>query len=146
MPQDTSHIYLNNLLYSCGDQKQRGNEQFVHEHSLGYVIAGETHLLTNEGIRIIPAGSIGLARRNQLVKSLKVPPANGIYQAVNIFLTQDFLRRYSIENKIEPVGRYTGDYMRPLPPDPFLVGYFNSLLPYFTENIKPSDTMSELKT
>ena len=146
MPEDSSHIYLNNLLYSCVDQKQRGNEQFVHEHSLGYVIAGETHLLTNEGTCIIPAGSIGLARRNQLIKSLKVPPPDGIYRAVNIHLTQDFLRRYSIENKIGPIGKYEGEYMRPLPPDPFLIGYFNSLLPYFTENIQPSDTMSELKT
>lgn len=138
MQQDKSHIYLNNLLYSCVDQKQRGNEQFVHEHSLGYVIAGETHLLTNEGTRVIPAGSIGLARRNQLIKSLKVPPPDGIYQAVNIHLTQDFLRRYSIDNKIEPVGRYDGEYMRPLPPDPFLIGYFNSLLPYLLKMCSPA--------
>ena len=144
--EDKTHIKVNNLLFSCVYEKQRGNEQFVHEHALGYVMAGETHLLTNEGLKIIPTGSIGIARRNQLVKSVKVPPPGGEYKAVNIFLNQDFLRRYSAENKIEPVGKYTGDYTRALPQDPFLIGYFHSLLPYFSHNIQLSETMSELKT
>jgi len=144
--EDKTHIKVNNLLYSCVYEKQRGNEQFVHEHALGYVMAGETHLLTNEGLKIIPSGSIGIARRNQLVKSVKVPPPGGEYKAVNIFLNQDFLHRYSAENKIELVGKYSGDYTRALPPDPFLIGYFHSLLPYFSHNIQLSETMSELKT
>jgi AraC-like DNA-binding protein len=144
--EDQNHIQVNNLLYSCVSEKHRGNEQFVHEHAFGYVISGETHFLSNEGMRVIPAGSLGLARRNQLVKSEKVPGPDGEYKAVNIFLTQEFLRRYADEHRIDPVGRYTGELMRALPPDPFLIGYFNSLLPYFTQKITPSDTMSELKT
>jgi AraC-like DNA-binding protein len=144
--ENKTHIHVNNLLYSCVSQKHRGNEQFVHEHALGYIIAGETHLLGNNGLHIIPSGSIGLARRNQLMKSEKVPAPNGEYKAVNIFLTQEFLRRYAVEHKIDPFGPYTGDTMRALPSDPFLIGYFNSLLPYFTQKIQPSDSMSELKT
>jgi AraC-like DNA-binding protein len=144
--EDKTHIKVNNLLYSCVYEKQRGNEQFVHEHALGYVMAGETHLLSNEGLIIIPSGSIGIARRNQLVKSVKVPPPGGEYKAVNIFLNQEFLRRYCTENKIGPVGKYTGNYMRALPSDPFLIGYFHSLLPYFSHNVQPGETMSELKT
>ncbi|MDB5087288.1 MAG: helix-turn-helix protein, partial [Mucilaginibacter sp.] len=39
--EDKSHIQLNNMLYSCVDEKRRGNEQFVPEHALGYIISGE---------------------------------------------------------------------------------------------------------
>jgi AraC-like DNA-binding protein len=144
--EDKSHIKLNNLLYSCVSAKQRGNEQFVHEHSLGYIMAGETHIFSNEGTYVIKAGSIGIARRNQLIKSMKVPPHDGDFKSININLSQAFLRTYSAENKIAPVGKYTGNYMRALPADPFLLGYFNSLLPYFNQGIQPGESMSDLKT
>jgi len=144
--EDKSHILLNNLLYSCVDQKKRGNEQFVQEHALGYIISGESHLLTNEGVKIFKAGTIGLIRRNQLLKSLKIPPLGGEFKSINIFLDQNSLRRYSAEHKLEPIGKYTGEYMKLLTPDPFIKGYFDSLLPYFNnaEQLKPA--MAILKT
>jgi AraC-like DNA-binding protein len=146
MKEDKSHIVVNNILYSCVDQKQRGNEQFVPEHALGYIISGETHLITNDGLKIFKAGSLGLVRRNQLVKSLKVPPPGGEFKSLNIFIDQDFLRRYSIEHKIDPVGKYTGDYMKILPPDPFLKGYFDSLVPYVDHPEQLKSVLGELKT
>jgi len=144
--EDKSHIILNNLLYSCVDQKQRGNEQFVHEHALGYIISGESHLITNEGLKVFKAGTMGLIRRNQLIKSIKVPPSGGEFKSVNIFLDQAFLRKYSAENKLSKVEKYTGDPMLLLPPDPFLEGYFDSLLPYFKHQSQPQNTLAELKT
>lgn len=145
--EDKNHILLNNLLYSCVNEKYRGSEQFVKEHALGYIISGESHFFTNEGTKIAPAGSIGMVRRNQLIKSLKVPPADGgEFKSININLGQEFLRKYAVDHKIEPVGRYTGDHIIPMPADPFLIGYFNSLVPYFTHKIQPSESMSELKT
>lgn len=146
--EDKSHILYNNLLYSCVDQKQRGNEQFIAEHALGYIISGETQLFTNEGTKIFKAGSIGLIRRNQLIKSIKVPPPNGgEFRSVNIFLDQGFLRNYSAENKLEPVGKYTGNYIRILADDPFIKGYFDSLMPYFDPAaILPNAPLADLKT
>ncbi len=145
--EDKSHVLYNNLLYSCVDQKQRGNEQFIAEHALGYIISGETHLFTNEGPQIFKAGSIGLVRRNQLIKSIKVPPLDGEFRSVNIFLDQNFLRNYSAENKLEPVGKYTGDYIRILPADPFIKGYFDSLMPYFDPAATlPQAPLADLKT
>jgi len=144
--EDKSHIRVNNLLYSCVDQKQRGNEQFVHEHALGYIISGESHIISNSGTKIFKAGTIGLIRRNQLVKSLKIPPPGGEFRSINIFLDQDFLRRYNAEHQLNPVGKYTGDSMRLLSDDPFLKGYFDSLLPYFNNAEQPKMIMAELKT
>jgi AraC-like DNA-binding protein len=146
MEEDKSHIILNNLLYSCVSQKQRGNEQFVSEHALGYVIAGETHLQTNNGILVMKAGTMGVVRRNQLIKSVKVPPPGGEFKSVNIFLDQNFLRKYSAENKLPSAGQYTGNMLRELPPDPFLKGYFDSLIPYFNHGGPLKPNMAELKT
>ena len=147
MMEDKSHIQLNNLLYSCVDQKQRGNEQFVHEHALGYVISGETHVLTSNGTEVFGPGSIGLVHRNQLLKSVKVPPPDGgEFRSVNIFIDQSFLRKYAAENKLEPVPKFTGAYNRILSDDPFLKGYFDSLLPYFNRPEQLNPALAELKT
>jgi len=137
---------INNLLFSCFCEKERGHEQFVPEHSLGYIIAGEIQLQTAEGIRTLPAGSMGLIRRNHLVKSVKIPPPGGDFLSINIFLSQDFLRRYSAENKLAEAGRYTGNPLRPVSSDPFIKGYFDSLLPWFNSSEQPSGSMTDLKT
>jgi len=144
--QDKSHIQLNNLLYSCIDIKQRGHEQIVEEHALGYIISGEIHLHNNNGMVVLHEGSIGIMRKNQLVKSIKVPPPGGVFKSVNIFLTQDFLRKYCAENKIVASERYMGAPMIQLSPDPFLQGYFDSLLPYFNLGASSPGTLAEIKT
>ena len=145
--EDQSHIQLNNLLYSCVDKKQRGNEQFVHEHAFGYLIAGESYVFTGANSQVIPEGAIGLVHRNQLLKTVKVPPKDGReFRSVNIFLSQDFLRRYAVEHKLEPTGKYNGEYNKVLEPDPFIKGYFDSLLPYFEHPEQMSPALAELKT
>ncbi len=144
--KDTSHIELDNLLYSCIDEKARGNEQYVCEHALGYIISGETHIQTPEGTKVFGTGQIGLVRRNLLVKSIKVPPPGGEFKSINIFLGQDFLRKYWAESKLSPVAKYTGSPMLILPHDPYIKGYFDSLMPYFENNAQPKPVLAEIKT
>jgi AraC-like DNA-binding protein len=143
---DKSHIQFNNLLYSCTEQKQRGNEQFVPEHAFGYIVSGEVHSINNNEKQVFKQGMIGLVRRNQLVKSVKVPMAGGDFKSINIFLEQDFLRRYAAENKIQQVDRYTGKPLIELTNDPFIKGYFDSLLPYFDHSSQLNAQLAELKT
>ena len=147
MHQDNSHTLIDNLLYSCVDKVRRGSEQFVKEHSLGYIIAGETHIHTNSGVIVFAQGGMGIARRNQLIKSTKVPPANGgDYKSININFSQDFLRRYSAENNIPTSKKIAGNNFTPLPDDPFLKGYFNSLTPYFEHPGQLTSSLAQLKT
>jgi AraC-like DNA-binding protein len=144
--EDKSHIQLNNLLYSCVDQKQRGSEQMVIEHSLGHIISGKIHLQTSNGIVVLEEGSIGIIRKNQLVKSIKLPPPGGDFKSINIILTQEFLRQYCAENKIQSSPRYTGVPMIQLSADPFLKGYFDSLMPYFNFKSATPKNLAEIKT
>jgi len=146
MASKNDHILLNNLLYSCVDKTQRGNEQFVPDHCLGYIISGETHFTMADGVRHFKAGTIGLVRRNQLLKSVKVPAPGGEFKSVNIFFSQDILRKYSKDNKIHATDRYSGDNLYLFQGDPFIKGYFDSLLPYFSDPVRMNEVLTEVKT
>lgn len=136
-----------NILYTCVTHTRRGHEQLVQEHSLGYLIAGEIHFHTNDGMRAIPEGSMGIIRKNELAKSVKVPPAGGgEMKAINILLSQEHLRRYASDHNIQPDGPYKGDPMIALSGDPFLKGYFESLIPYFDHPDQLTKAMTDLKT
>jgi AraC-like DNA-binding protein len=143
---NSDHIQLNNLLYSCVDKTMRSNEQIVPEHSMGYIIAGEMRMQTPEGVIVLKEGTIGIIRRNQLARTVKVPPPGGDFKSINILMTRDFLRRYCAENKIEPSAKYTGQPMVGLSPDPFIEGYFQSLMPYFELKAPAPGNLAEIKT
>ena len=147
MQQDNSHKLIDNLLYSCVDRIRRGSEQFVKEHSLGYIIAGEMHVYTRQGTMIFKAGEIGIAKRNQLIKSAKLPPADGgDFKSININFSQDFLRKYSAEYNLLADQKNNNSAFNPLPDDPFLKGYFNSLIPYFDHPGQLTSSLAWLKT
>lgn len=140
------HTLVNNMLYSCVDHTMRGHEQFVSEHALGYIISGEAHFTSNGGVQIFKAGTIGLIKRNLLVKSVKVPPANGEFKAINIFFHQSILRNYSVEKDIKSNSKYLGEDYFIFKQDPFLEGFFGSLQPYFDQPEYLNEAMTELKT
>ncbi len=135
-----------NILYSCNEALKRGKEQFVQEHSLSCLLSGEIEFYTTHGTLRVKAPSMGFAKRNQLVKSLKMPGPNGeACKAINIWLTQESLKRYSIENDIKATGIYQGAPMINLH-DTFIKGYFDSLIPYFDNPKQLTKNLSILKT
>lgn len=140
------HIVLNNLLYSCVDRTQRSNEQFVPDHCLGYLIAGEAQFTTAGTVRTFKAGAVGLVRRNQLIKSVKIPPPGGEFKSINIFFSQELLRRYSTEHNVQATSKYEGEPVNLFPADPFIKGYFDSLLPYFDTPARMNEVLTEVKT
>ena len=146
MTSSGDHILLNNLLYSCVDKTQRGNEQLVTDNCLGYILSGETHFTTAEGVRVFKAGTIGVVGRNQLVKSVKMPAPGGEFRSINIFFSQEILRKYSADHAIHAAGRYTGEKLHLLSGDPFIKGYFYSLLPYFDDPTRMNPVLMQVKT
>ena len=51
-----------------------------------------------------------------------------------------------MEHKIGQVERYKGGPMKVLDPDPFLKGYFDSLIPYFAHPEQLKSSLAEVKT
>ncbi len=134
-----------NILYSCVDERMRSNEQFVPEHAFGIILAGEAHFHSPHGTEIYKEGTMGFIRRNQLLKTIKVPPAEGAFKSINVVFDQDFLRRYAAQNGIEAKGRFLGEGRMEMKPNPFLKGYFDSLVPYFDHPEQINVSMAKLK-
>ncbi|PXX26349.1 AraC family transcriptional regulator [Arenibacter sp. ARW7G5Y1] len=135
-----------NILYSCVYEKERGNEQFVEENALGIVLSGELHLYSNGGTVVFKKNSIGLIRRNQLAKSMKLPEAKGKpFRAINILLDQNALWKYASTHAIENNNRYHGDYIIDLTKDVLLKDYLESLLPYIDNPQMLTRAISEHK-
>lgn len=140
-------VLQHKILYSCEEDWKRGHEQFVSEHTLGYIVTGETRFHTNEGVQVFGAGTIGLIRRNQLAKTIKIPSPEGKpFKSISIFLDQESLKQYSVEHDIPVQKPYTGDKMIPLTNDRFIKSYFDSLIPYFDEPNELSPALMALKT
>jgi AraC-like DNA-binding protein len=111
------------------------------------MIGGELQFQTNEGVQKYSAGHLGLIRRNQLTKAIKMPAANGQpFTSISIFLPQDFLRAYSQKHTIGATGVYKGAPMLLLKNDAFIKGFFNSLIPYFDAPDELTADLAALKT
>jgi AraC-like DNA-binding protein len=132
------------FLYSCSYEKKRSEELFVPEHAFGIILAGESHFYPDGELRVVPEGTIGLIRRNQLLKSFKVPPPGGEFRSINIVLNREFLRRYAAERGIRSTI-YRGEGMLEIRPTRFITGYFDSLMPYFDDPDRMTEAMAALK-
>lgn len=143
----TEHFAVHNILFSCDKKRIFSDEQVVKDHALCLIVSGrlETNL-TN--IRIeSEAGDIALIRRNELVKVLKMPDDSGRpFRAINIFLTQEILRDYAMQNSIAKQDKYVGTPIIDLNQNRFIRAYWDSLLPYYNDPTKFTPKMAQLKT
>ncbi|MBS1662363.1 MAG: helix-turn-helix transcriptional regulator [Bacteroidetes bacterium] len=137
---------IGNVLYSCSYEKKLASEQYVAEHSMGYIITGSVQFTTAAGASLHGPGSMGLARRNMLLKTVKIPPPSGQFRSINIVFSQDILREYYTRTASQPIEPYTGPGLHSLDGDPFIKGFFESLLPYFEHKKPLNGDLLALKT
>jgi AraC-like DNA-binding protein len=143
----TSDELQHNILYSCSAERKRDNESIVPDHVLCYVLTGEIIFYCNGITFTYGPGSIGLLRKNLLLKSIKIPGADGTpFQSLNIFFDQGSLRKYSGQTDVIADGLYTGEPVISMSHDVFLKGYFDSVIPYFKSDMPLTATMAEMKT
>ncbi|MCK8494136.1 AraC family transcriptional regulator [Spirosoma sp. RP8] len=118
------------IAYSCYHARSREGEQFVPEHILSYQIAGS--LLMNDGNQkyTFREGDFRFSRRNQLVKFTKMPPKDGAFKSLSIFLNQEMLRSMSMEYGYTAAQHQAGSTIVALKPDPLIKSYMDSLVPY----------------
>lgn len=142
-----SDIFQQNMLFSCVHEHHFGTEQLVAHHALSIVISGKMEIFTPEGARFFEAGSMGIMRKNTLLKTRKHPGAAGQpFKSFTIFLTEESLQHFALQNNVPPQERFTGNPLYEIPEESFLKGFFQSLLPYFDEPAFFTTKMSALKT
>lgn len=133
-------------LYSCAGEAEREHDPFVYEHSLSFITSGSVEMFTNEGVILYPTGTLSLIRRNQLLKLTKKPDGEKPFASVSVFLDQQTLKKYSLEYDVKANGLYTGEPNVLLEVDPFMKGFFDSLMPYFAQPEKLTETLAQVKT
>lgn len=139
-------VQQHNILYSCIGEQKQGEEPFVPEHVLGLIIQGSIDVFTENGIESLGKGSLSLVRKNQLIKAVKKPDTGKPFMGIYILLDSNTLKKYCVEHSIETSRMYAGEPNINLQLDPFMKGYFDSLMPYFDEPEKLTENLARVKT
>ena len=81
-------------------------------------------------------GQMLLIGKNQLGQITKAPLPGEDYETIVITLREDLLRQIVLEEKIQTTQKYVGPPSLLIPPNDFLQGFFNSVLPYVRNSSK----------
>lgn len=135
-----------NILYSYSGKHEKGSSSFLPEHILWLMVSGIMEVVTHDGVMAFGAGTLCLVRKNQLIKATKKPEGQSPFRGIGIFLDRAALKNYSIEHSVTADGLYTGEPNVLLPLDPFMKGYFDSLMPYFEYSMQLTESMASAKT
>ena len=139
-------IQQHNILYSCVGEHKPGHASFLPEHSLWLILSGSMEAATDSGVEVLGTGTLYLSRKNQLVSAVKKPDGEKPFTGISIFLDQASLKKYSLEHRVAAGAPYLGEPNVRLPLDPFMKGYFDSLIPYFEQPEQLTDTLAQAKT
>ncbi|WP_229249433.1 hypothetical protein [Dyadobacter sandarakinus] len=86
-------------------------------------------------------GEMLLVGKNQVGTLTKTPTLGESYESIIITLNEDMLRKIALEEHLESRTKYAGLSNIPIPSNPFLEGYFQSIIPYIRNT---SERMTEV--
>ncbi|WP_080239912.1 helix-turn-helix domain-containing protein [Spirosoma rigui] len=133
------------VLYSCTTD-EFGHDPFVSEHWLVLIVSGSSELFSQQGIVSNPAGTLGLIRKNQLVKAIKKVGNTHTFSSISICLDQKTLQKFSADYGVVADGTYVGESNVIMDVDQAINNYFTSLMPYFAQPEKLTPTLAQIKT
>ncbi|MES2556304.1 MAG: helix-turn-helix domain-containing protein [Bacteroidota bacterium] len=136
-----------NLLFSCVHHEKFGTEQLIVQHALSVVVSGKMDIMLTEGTHVAGEGMMGILRRNTLLKTKKHPAEDGRpFKSFTLFLTEELLRAYSLQNNEPSQERFKGSSLYEIPQQSIMKGFFQSITPYFDRPDYFTPKMAELKT
>ncbi len=118
------------IAFSCYVTRSRGGEQFIPDHVFSYQVSGS--MVMNDGSEefVFNEGDFRFAKRNHLVKFLKLPPEGGEFRSLSVHLSQETLRNFSMEFGYRSENHSNGDAVLKLNSNALYKSYMDSLLPY----------------
>lgn len=134
------------LFYSYLSNMRKEKVGFFEYNTLVLQVSGLFTLVTSEETVSMTGGNMLLIRKNQLVEITKQPVNGEDYQTIVIILKDDLLRQIALEQRMEPVQKYTGPANVLIPENDFLRGFFQSVIPYVKHSEETiAHTLGELK-
>jgi AraC-like DNA-binding protein len=103
-------------------------------------VAGQFTFETSKEKVSIKGGEMLLIRKNQVGQIVKAATAEGHSQTIIIFLKEDLLRQFALEQRVEAGEKYAGKLNLPIPENEYLQGFFQSLMPYIRN---PEDQLTQ---
>lgn len=139
-PKKFPHIF-----YGCHADQVKGGEQFVPQHTFGYLLSGKTEVYQNGKTYVFNAGDFRFIRKNQLSRFVKTPPAGGEYRSISIYMDRELLQSISEEHKLRMNQPYTGENTLHLEANDFFKYYMDSLKPYMQGDTDINDDLTRMK-
>jgi AraC-like DNA-binding protein len=118
------------IAISCYYNLSREGEHFVPEHTLSYQISGSLALHDGNKEYGSTEGSFRLIRRNQLLRFIKQPPANGEFRSLSIYFDQQVLKDVSAEYELVAECKQFDKPVLGIQTTPLLRSYIDSLIAY----------------
>ena len=140
-----NHAERTGILYSCYHQRSSEGEQFIPNHTFGYVISGCSEIFIGGKKYVFNDGDFRFFRRNQLAKYTKYPPPGGEYKSVSIILDQDTLKAVSKEYDLHINVPDKSIFGMALEPKKLLQNYIESITPYLDKGNEMSGMLMTLK-
>lgn len=135
------------MAVSCNYSVTREGENFVAQHTLTYQISGSLTLSDGKSEYSTSKGSLTLVARNQLLKFLKKPEGKDPFRSLSIYIAQDFLKAFALEQNISinPKERLKHELIVPVGKGRLIENYLQSILGYVQEDALDDSLMTDVK-
>lgn len=118
------------LFYSYLATQRKDHVAFLSHNTLVMQVSGLFTMETSAQKVSMRRGQMLLVGKNQLAQITKTPLPDEDYQTIVIVLQEELLRTIALEESMEAGDKYIGPPNILIPPNEFLQGYFQSVLPY----------------
>lgn len=133
------------IVFTCSEATFYNTEIIAEEHSIVRVLSGELKVIQSNKTYVFGVGETYLFPRNRLATLIKSQKDGLPYKAIVVKLTQDVLRVFYEQKKIQVNLVSKTDCIIPLPKSLLLDSFFSSMLPYFDLDYKLPQELSQLK-
>jgi len=133
------------IVFTCSEASFYNTEIIAEEHSIVRVLSGELKVIQSNKTYVFGVGETYLFPRNRLATLIKSQKDGLPYKAIVVKLTQDVLRVFYEQKKIQVNLVSKTDCIIPLPKSLLLDSFFSSMLPYFDLDYKLPQELSQLK-
>ncbi|KUJ49747.1 helix-turn-helix domain-containing protein [Chryseobacterium sp. JAH] len=139
-----SKVETSAIVYSCYHEVSRKGENFVPTHTLSYQISGSFVLADDKENYTANPGDFNLIRKNQLVKFVKIPPENDVFESMNIYLSDENLINFSREYHLQAEHSITAKPLVSVEVNAVLQNFITSLKTLLDSNLN-HQTLVDLK-
>lgn len=131
---------IHGIQRTCYSKSSRAGEQFIKEHGLSYIVAGEMEAYDGHTKHFYRKGDIILYRKNTLIRFVKFPANDVAFEALSVILDESLLQRFAQDNKIVS-KKVVKESVFQLQEDELISAYFTALQPWFGNKMNEAITL-----